>query len=141
MPDVSVAEAIEKWGSVIITGAIVGIGTLIPQWLERRKAKTRVSALGRIEQKLDDYQAETRRSVELMQMHLAEVDTTATEALHHAIGPDGKNGNRGEIAKLEKRVNDIETWQENETMRERDRLQRIADAALPSPGIPTPRLS
>lgn len=136
MPDPTLNDAIHQWGSVIMTGAIVGLGTLIPQLLEARKKKQSGTAWSRIERKLDVYQTETRRSVELLQIQLGEVDRTATEALHIGQGVNGENGNRGDIKKLEKKVAEIEQWQENLTLRERDRLQRIADAVLPSsPGM------
>lgn len=130
-------EALKQWGSIVVTGAIVGLGTLIPQIIEARKKKQSGTAWSRIEGKLDVYQTETRRSVELLQIQIGEVDRTATEALHVGQGVNGQNGNRGDIKKLEDRVKDVECWQESETLRERDRLQRIADAVLPlSPGVP-----
>lgn len=144
MPDAAVADAIEKWGSVIIVGAIVGVGTLIPQLLERRKKQDRSNVLTRIEGKIDANHAEVQEELHRVTVYVDAVSKVATDALHAAVGINGENGNRGEIRRveerlnkiIEKRLNDIEQWQENDTMRERERLQRIADAAVI--GLPNP---
>lgn len=137
MADSQVADAIKQWGPVVVSGVVVGLGMLVPKLMDRRKETKEKSGIERLETKMDDYHGEMRRSFEFIQIQLSETDRTATEALHASIGVNGQNGNRGEIKELKERVSDIEKWQENETIRERDRLQRLQDEArLPtSPGI------
>lgn len=107
---------------VIVTGTIVGLGTLIPQWLERKKRRERSSVLVRIEDKIDGNHRAISEQMQHLGLQLNEVDRTATEALHHCVGPDGRNG-------LRSRVDEIERWQESETLRQRVVLEnKLAEA-------------
>lgn len=123
MPDMTAAEVIAKYGSVIVSGLIVGAGTLIPQYLERKKKKESGTAWSRIEAKMDRNHTELQGEMRLLTVQIQEVDRTATEALHHCVGPDGKNGHRSRLDNLEK-------WQESEVLRERNRLERIAEGQV-----------
>lgn len=119
------ATVAEKLLTPIVTGIVAGIGIAINQAINHRRGKRKdasgASALDEIKTIITDNHTEMRDTCQQLGLKITEAREIATEALSHAIGPDRKNG-------LRSRVDALEAWQENETIRERDRLQRIADA-------------
>lgn len=116
-----------------VVAGVIALGKLVDWWVTKHQAKKGEGAsaqLKAIDRKIDTNHQEIRRTVELLGMEIREIDKTATEALHIA------QTNEKSVDAVGQRVSDVELWQESETRRERDRLQRIVDAALPtSPGI------
>lgn len=118
------ATTAEKMLTPIVTGAVVGLGTVISQWLNHRRGKKKDAAgsnvLSRIEKKIDDNHVENRETCRLLALRIDGVEGVADDALSQCIGPapDRKNG-------LKSRMDDLEKWQESVTKRERDELERL----------------
>lgn len=120
----------------VVTGLVVGLGTVVTQVINHRRGKKKdasgSSVLTRIETKIDNNHAEMRQTCQNLGVQIAEARSLATDALHFCVGPDGENG-------LRSQVNALEKWQESESIRERDRLQRIADGLEERRDGPTDR--
>lgn len=110
MPALSLLQAVAPHSSEMVTagvvGVIVGAGKVWDHFKGRRRDQHQTISLGRISQQINEVRDDVR-------------DLSA-----HVIGPDGKNGLRSDVRKLETRVDGIEE-------RERDRLHSPYDRRSP----------